>query len=852
MRPYFAIIKDSFRAAMASRVLYVLLVLITILLLAIAPFHMRETLDWELSGGNVRNPDRLLRRIVAEKNEKPIARIWDSLSAKMQKKLTTIVERKDDGSASEASTGMPETMMDAETHQFLIREINSAIKDSDFYQEADWEKTLLPSEAEELIKSGNLTETRSRRLNRLLIATAVSPEIETGQKTALEFFYAVWPTWIGPVGMTHQEFAQMLTSTLPVYFDKFVLSIGLLIAVLVTANLIPETFEAGSLNLLLSKPISRWGLYVAKFVGGCAFVALCACYLFLGVWLWMGIGMGVWDRAMLLSIPLYIIVFAIYFSVSAFVGLLWRSAIVSVILTLLFWACCFSAGAVNGLFSTKMENTNLRELLPVQEQVLATDMLHQLQRWDDSEAKWDSITEAELGDQGEGMVLGLQWMMPLQKHPALASLRDYLPPIYDRENQRVITSRYEFGQFLSTGQKKMLVAETSGENTDLDKLNFKQVGAFPRDTVKVFETKNGIVAASSNGSFYRLDEERLKDAMLRSDRIQSEAAASKKLADEKKEKAKVVSSKADADGEQETKPETSESESESSKPEAIADDSKESDADDDTLAIELFKQIGPTKPAFIREVSHVDYSPTRDEFVIYQRGVLKVFAASEGKYQARASLELDLDFNKSMTALVAYPGSTVVVAFGNGKVLTVDAEKLEEKVEYQPETRSATVQVKASESGRYFGVLYRNGNLWLLDTESGDEIKKADVSGQGDVCSFSISADDQLWVATDSDQVALYDLSGGTSNVRYAPSGTMVEKIYRYGVRPFYRICPKPGEFYKVVTHLSSSGDTEFNANVDLNRTEESTNPWSPLWTGLGFMIMMLTFGCIVFHFKDY
>ena len=102
------------------------------------------------------------------------------------------------------------------------------------------------------------------------------------------------------------------------------MSIGLLIAILVTANMVPETFEPGSLNLLLSKPISRWGLYTAKFVGGCVFIALCAGYLFLGVWVWLGLAMEVWDRAILLSIPLYVIVFAIYFSVSAFVGLLWR------------------------------------------------------------------------------------------------------------------------------------------------------------------------------------------------------------------------------------------------------------------------------------------------------------------------------------------------------------------------------------------------------------------------------------------------------------------------------------------------------------------------------------------------
>ncbi|MDC0311312.1 ABC transporter permease, partial [bacterium] len=80
--------------------------------------------------------------------------------------------------------------------------------------------------------------------------------------------------------MSQQQLSKLLISELPWYFEKLVLSIGLLIAIIVTANLIPETFEPGSLNLLLSKPISRWGLYVAKFVGGCAFIAICAAYLF--------------------------------------------------------------------------------------------------------------------------------------------------------------------------------------------------------------------------------------------------------------------------------------------------------------------------------------------------------------------------------------------------------------------------------------------------------------------------------------------------------------------------------------------------------------------------------------------
>src|SRR5258708_7444053 len=42
MRPYFAVLKDSFREAFASRVLWVLLILTTLLLLALAPLGLKD------------------------------------------------------------------------------------------------------------------------------------------------------------------------------------------------------------------------------------------------------------------------------------------------------------------------------------------------------------------------------------------------------------------------------------------------------------------------------------------------------------------------------------------------------------------------------------------------------------------------------------------------------------------------------------------------------------------------------------------------------------------------------------------------------------------------------------------
>ena len=53
MRPYLAIIKDSFREAFASKVLWVLLALITLLLIALAPLGIGVTPTTEFTWGDI-------------------------------------------------------------------------------------------------------------------------------------------------------------------------------------------------------------------------------------------------------------------------------------------------------------------------------------------------------------------------------------------------------------------------------------------------------------------------------------------------------------------------------------------------------------------------------------------------------------------------------------------------------------------------------------------------------------------------------------------------------------------------------------------------------------------------------
>jgi hypothetical protein len=100
--------------------------------------------------------------------------------------------------------------------------------------------------------------------------------------------------------------------------------------------------------------------------------------------------------------------------------------------------------------------------------------------------------------------------------------------------------------------------------------------------------------------------------------------------------------------------------------------------------------------------------------------------------------------------------------------------------------------------------------------------------------------------------VAHYKLDSGTREARFCPTGNLISRLYRYALRPLYRVFPKPGEFYKVVSHLASTGDASANQDVDWNKTRESIDPWGPLLSGLAFMVGMLAVGCTIFHYKDY
>lgn len=109
----------------------------------------------------------------------------------------------------------------------------------------------------------------------------------------------------------------------------FLFSIGLFLAIFAAAGLIPTVFEAGRIELLVSKPLSRTRLLLGKYVGALTVVGVNILYLVLGAWAILGLKTGIWKTEFLGAAGLAIYAFAVMLTVVALTAVASRSAVLS-------------------------------------------------------------------------------------------------------------------------------------------------------------------------------------------------------------------------------------------------------------------------------------------------------------------------------------------------------------------------------------------------------------------------------------------------------------------------------------------------------------------------------------------
>ena len=119
---------------------------------------------------------------------------------------------------------------------------------------------------------------------------------------------------------------------------------GIFLSIFSTASFIPSLLEKGHIELIISKPLSRIQILLAKYIGAQANIAFNIIYLISGSWLILSLKTGTWHFPYLYSIPMIIVTFAIIYSLMVLVGVISRSSGVTVMVAFItFFASQFLA-----------------------------------------------------------------------------------------------------------------------------------------------------------------------------------------------------------------------------------------------------------------------------------------------------------------------------------------------------------------------------------------------------------------------------------------------------------------------------------------------------------------------------
>ncbi len=166
------------------------------------------------------------------------------------------------------------------------------------------------------------------------------------------------------------------------------LFICVFLGVFVTAGFITSLMEKGSIDLLLSKPVSRWVYIAGRYVGAVVIILAEVAYLIFGLWLVAGFSLGSWNTGFLGSIITITLAFAGVYSIVTLLGVLTRSSWFAIILGLFLYI--FAAFVIPlGQFIDKLINgepsksilttvaTGLHYIVPSQEmsKVIATEIV---------------------------------------------------------------------------------------------------------------------------------------------------------------------------------------------------------------------------------------------------------------------------------------------------------------------------------------------------------------------------------------------------------------------------------------------------------------------------------------------
>jgi ABC-type transport system involved in multi-copper enzyme maturation permease subunit len=367
---YLAILKDSLREALDSKVLYVLLGLSLLLVLFVATLSFRplpaaKTLEPVVNGTMVVFIDALKPQAKEpkRKGQGPAFDIGEHGFYRLEKQQ--VARGEPDSPDSDYLLTLSKMYFDEEAAAKVRREpdaeLQSVRKLFDRLQDAGFFRIGAVRVAE---------EPASKPFN-----VAFDVELHSTPGTR-RLWYHEPSLFFGMVPLPKLE--------APLGFQLFSISdlvlgvgswVAVLLGVIITSFFIPNMLQKGTIDLLLVKPIGRSLLLLFKFVGGLTFIFLANAFAILGVWLVLGMRSGIWANWMLLLIPLLTFFFAILYSISTLVAVLTRSIVAAILVTIGVWFILFAVGLAHRLLEMQVHQEEAANV-PVAERTFSGSTIY--------------------------------------------------------------------------------------------------------------------------------------------------------------------------------------------------------------------------------------------------------------------------------------------------------------------------------------------------------------------------------------------------------------------------------------------------------------------------------------------
>ncbi len=809
MRPYLAIIKDSFREAFASRVLWIILILIVLFLGLMAPIGFSEKLTTGISTTEVKNWSRFINQLERQNRSSrpsPGKHILSMVDPDLRDQILGN-DKDEEEPAEDEESKLDDRNRGQMPEQFTVpMELTAALNDdllrkAEFYDQDSWSGKRLRGEAEDLVarELSSLTPEELEHRNRLLLDSAFPTVINPAPTRSVTFRYLLWDiTEFRVEKKTFQESIQMIVLwALLLIFG----TTGIFISILVTASIIPQTFDPGSLNVLLSKPISRSLMFVSQYLGGCVFVGICASILFAGIFLILGFRLDYWNIKLLYYVPSFVFVFAIYYSVSALVGLIWRSPIMSTVVTFAFWAACAVVGWVD-FFAETFILSELR----TDSVIVASDRLYPVS--------------------GEGNLLTLSgdnnWKQlgnnpDLDANVAMASLG----PIYDPKRERVISRQMTIQEGspmpFSMSSEFSYAGEADGFMRHAGEgLPYNTVDLIPHP---VF----GFLVVTPDSFFHYKGEMPLETEEVEENEGKKKSALSS-----------VLSALGGGDS-----------------------------------VGESFVELGPGNGELVlAPPCSLSVNMKTGDIAAFSRGKLSLLEVN-GADELSVKKCIDVDMDDRVKTHLAYVDHTIALAPANKPVQFYDDESLEMVGESSPEINTAIRSVEVSPDGSCAVFVYQNKHLRLLEGETNKFVRPSIASGNY-VDAASFDARGNLVYVDNYRKVRRYSLGQESELEAIQCEYTVPQNVCRYVIKPLNSTFPQPGRLSNTMQYFVTGDDTREDYTVTFMRLVSFANPflpmeqlvegtprvnlypWPPVWNGLIFTGIMLLIGCVFIERQQY